>query len=33
MLFTFIALLVIDKVGRRRIVLWSAPVMALGLRK
>lgn len=31
LLFTVIALLIIDKVGRRRILLYSIPVMILGL--
>ncbi|KAK7751043.1 hypothetical protein SLS62_007028 [Diatrype stigma] len=30
-LFTAVALAVIDRVGRRRILLWSVPIMAVGL--
>lgn len=30
-LFTFVALLVIDKIGRRRILLYSIPIMIIGL--
>jgi MFS transporter, SP family, solute carrier family 2 (myo-inositol transporter), member 13 len=29
--FTVVALVLVDRVGRRRILLWSVPVMAIGL--
>lgn len=32
-LFTLAALLAIDRIGRRQIVLWSVPVMVFALRR